>query len=139
MEKLVLEKKQCLIAGDGFLPIELAKKVKENGLDLVIISLSSDNKKELQKIADKFYVCWPGEVQKIRQIIIDEGIKQVSFIGKVSKSLIVKSFLKLDKMARATSYNVSNQAINPLLNNVGLNQNNALDQNNNLFNLKNFV
>ena len=47
MEKLVLEKKQCLIAGDGFLPIELAKKVKENGLDLVIISLSSDNKKEL--------------------------------------------------------------------------------------------
>ncbi len=100
MENLVLEKKQCLIAGDGFLPIELAKKVKENGLDLVIISLSSDNKKELQKIADKFYVCWPGEVKKIRQIIIDEGIKQVSFIGKVSKSLIVKSFLKLDKMAR---------------------------------------
>ena len=47
--------------------------------------------------------------------------------------------IQLDKMARSTSYNVSNQAINPLLNNVGLNQNNALDQNNNLFNLKNFV
>lgn len=100
MENLVLEKKQCLIAGDGFLPIELAKKVKENGLDLVIISLSTDNKKELSKIADKFYVCLPGEVKKIRQIIIDEGIKQVSFIGKVSKTLIAKSFLKLDKMAR---------------------------------------
>ena len=100
MENLVLEKKQCLIAGDGFLPIELAKKVKENGLDLVIISLSADNKKELSKIADKFYVCLPGEVKKIRQIIIDEGIKQVSFIGKVSKTLIAKSFLKLDKMAR---------------------------------------
>ena len=100
MENLVLEKTQCLIAGDGFLPIELAKKVKENGLDLVIISLSADNKKELSKIADKFYVCLPGEVGKIRQIIIDLGIKQVSFIGKVSKTLIAKSFLKLDKMAR---------------------------------------
>lgn len=100
MENLVLEKTQCLIAGDGYLPIELAKKVKENGLNLVIISLSSDNKKELEKIADKFYVCLPGEVQKIRQIIIDENIKQVSFIGKVSKTIIAKSFLKLDKMAR---------------------------------------
>ena len=100
MENLVLEKKQCLIAGDGFLPIELAKKVKENGLEIVVISLSSDNKKELSKIADKFYVCLPGEIMKIRQIIIDEGIKQVSFIGKVSKTLIAKSFLKLDKMAR---------------------------------------
>ena len=100
MTDLVLEKKQCLIAGDGSLPVELAKKVKENGMEIVIISLSSDNKKELKKLADKFYVCWPGEVKKIRQIIINEGIKQVSFIGKVSKTLIVKSFLKLDKMAR---------------------------------------
>ena len=90
MTDLVLEKKQCLIAGDGCLPIELAKKVKENGLQIVIISLSSDNKKELSKIADKFYECGPGEVKKIRQIIIDEEIKQVSFIGKVSKSLIIK-------------------------------------------------
>ena len=49
MTELVLEKRQCLIAGDGSLPIELAKKVKENGLDIVIISLSSDNKKELEK------------------------------------------------------------------------------------------
>ena len=90
MTNLVLEKKQCLIAGDGCLPIELAKKVKENGLEIVIISLSSDNKRELSKLADRFYECGPGEVKKIRQIIIDEGIKQVSFIGKVSKRLIIK-------------------------------------------------
>lgn len=98
MTDLVLEKKQCLIAGDGYLPIELAKKVKENGLDIVIISLSSDNKKELSKIADKFYECGPGEVEKIRKIIIDEEIKQVSFIGKVSKSIILKR-PKFDKTA----------------------------------------
>ncbi len=99
MNELVLEKKQCLIAGDGSLPVELAKKVKENGLDIVVIALSSDNKKELAKVADKLYECSPGQVKKIRQIIIDEGLKQVSFIGKVSKSLIVKKFYKFDKMA----------------------------------------
>ena len=41
--------------------------------------------------------------------------------------------IQLDKMTKATSYDVGNQAINPLLNNVGLNQNN------NLANLKNFL
>ena len=98
MTDLVLEKKQCLIAGDGILPIELAKKVKENGLEIVVISLSPDNRRELSEIADKFYECCPGEVKKIRQIIIDENIKQVSFIGKVSKSLIIKR-PKFDDMA----------------------------------------
>lgn len=90
MAEFVLEKKQCLIAGDGTLPVELAKKVKENGLEIVVISLSTDNKRELSKIADKFYECGPGEVKKIRQILIDEQIKQVSFIGKVSKSIIIR-------------------------------------------------
>ena len=98
MTNLVLEKKQCLIAGDGCLPIELAKKVKENGLEIVIISLSSDNKRELSKLADRFYECGPGEVKKIRQIIIDEGINQVSFIENVSKRLIIKR-TKFDDLA----------------------------------------
>lgn len=98
MSNLVIEKKQCLIAGDGLLPVELAKKVKENGLEIVVISLSSDNRKELMSIADKFYECGPGEVKKIRQIIIDEKIKQVSFIGKVNKSIIIKR-PKFDDMA----------------------------------------
>ena len=40
MTELVLEKRQCLIAGDGILPIELAKKVKENGLENLLISTS---------------------------------------------------------------------------------------------------
>ena len=44
---VVLEQKQGLIAGDGLLPVKMAQYAKENGFDVVAISLSDDNYKQL--------------------------------------------------------------------------------------------
>ena len=85
-----LENKQGLIAGNGQLPVNLAKNAVENGFDVVAISLSLDNRNDLKKYCSKVYDCAPGEVLKIKNILIDEKIKQLTFIGKVSKSLVVK-------------------------------------------------
>ena len=85
-----LDNKQGLIAGNGQLPVHLAKNAKENGLSVIAISLSSDNRNELKKYCDKVYDFAPGEVLKIKNTLEKEGIKQLTFIGKVSKSLVVK-------------------------------------------------
>ena len=39
---VALEQKQGLIAGDGLLPVKMAQYAKENGFDVVAISLSDD-------------------------------------------------------------------------------------------------
>ena len=44
-----LDQKQGLIAGDGLLPVKMAQYAKENGFDVVCISLSNDNYKQLKK------------------------------------------------------------------------------------------
>ncbi len=93
-----LENKQGLIAGNGQLPVHLAKNAKENGFEVIAISLSDDNKKELRKYCSKVYDFAPGEVQKIKDTLCNEGIKQLTFIGKVSKSLVVKR-PKFDSLA----------------------------------------
>ena len=85
-----LENKQGLIAGNGQLPVQLAKNAKENGFEVVAISLSSDNRNDLKKYCSKVYDFAPGEVLKIKNVLLNEGIKQLTFIGKVSKSLVVK-------------------------------------------------
>ena len=85
-----LNKKQGLIAGDGQLPVLLAKNAKENGFEVVCISLSGDNKKDLSKYCSKVYNYAPGEVLKIKSALPQEGITQLTFIGKVSKKLVVK-------------------------------------------------
>lgn len=50
---LELDNKQGLIAGDGSLPVQLAKNAKENGFEVVAIALSPDNKNELKKYCSK--------------------------------------------------------------------------------------
>ena len=85
-----LENKQGLIAGDGLLPVELAKNAKENGFEVICIALSSDNRNELKKYCSKVYDLAPGELLKIKDVLLTNEIKQLTFIGKVSKSLVVK-------------------------------------------------
>ena len=93
-----LDQRQGLIAGDGLLPVKMAQYAKENGFEIVAISLSPDNYKELKKYCSKVYSCAPGEAMKISDILQKEGIHQLTFLGKVNKSILLKR-PKFDKKA----------------------------------------
>lgn len=95
---ITLENKQGLIAGDGILPIRMAQHAKENGFEVVCISLANDNLHDLKKYCSKVYSCHPGEVNKIEKILRDENIKQLSFLGKVHKKVLLQ-LNKFDKRA----------------------------------------
>ncbi len=87
---LMLEHKQGLIAGDGLLPVKMAQYAKENGFEVVGISLSSDNYNQLKKYCSRVYSVAPGEVLKTQKILQEEEIKQLTFLGKVHKGLLLK-------------------------------------------------
>ncbi len=95
---ITLENKQGLIAGDGILPVRMAKNAKENGFEVICISLAKDNYNELKKYCSKVYSCHPGEVNKIESILKDEEIKQLTFLGKVHKKVLLQLH-KFDKRA----------------------------------------
>lgn len=86
----MLENKQGLIAGDGTLPVKMAQYAKENGFDVVCISLAKDNLRQLKKYCSKVYSCHPGEVNRIEQILKDEEVKQATFLGKVHKRVLLQ-------------------------------------------------
>ena len=81
---IVLDNKQCLIAGDGELPVSMAESAHKNGFEVVAISLSSDNRNRLKKYCSKVYNFGPGEVMKIKQTLIDEKITQLTFIRRIA-------------------------------------------------------
>ncbi|MDD3237318.1 MAG: UDP-2,3-diacylglucosamine diphosphatase LpxI [Candidatus Gastranaerophilales bacterium] len=87
---ITLEKIQGLIAGDGELPVQLAENAKKNGFQVIAISLSSDNRNDLKKHCEKVYSFGPGEIGKIREALVAENVKQLTFIGKVHKGLVLK-------------------------------------------------
>ena len=77
---VALEHKQGLIAGDGLLPVKMAQYASENGFEVVAISLSGDNYKKLnQEYGSPFDTP-----------LKNEGIKQLTFLGKVSKTILIK-------------------------------------------------
>lgn len=90
MNNITLENRQCLMAGDGYLPVKMAQTAKENGFEIIAISLSSDNCKELQKYCSKVYSYSPGQVNSIKKTLVEEKIKQLTFLGKVSKTMLLK-------------------------------------------------
>lgn len=94
----MLENKQGLIAGDGTLPVKMAQYAKENGFEVVCISLANDNLRQLKKYCSKVYSCHPGEVNRIEQILKDEEIKQATFLGKVHKRVLLQLH-KFDRRA----------------------------------------
>jgi len=87
---IMLEQKQGLIAGDGLLPVKMAQYAQENGMDVVAISLSSDNVNQLKKYCSKVYSCAPGELLKIKDFLQAEGVTQLTLLGKVHKGLLLK-------------------------------------------------
>ena len=94
-----LDKIQALIAGDGELPIHVAKMAARDGYDVICISLCSKNRSELHEYCKKVYSFGPGEVLKILETLKNENVKQLTFIGKVSKEFLLRN-PKLDKKAR---------------------------------------
>ena len=88
-----LDQKQGLIAGDGLLPVKMAQYAKENGFDVVCISLSNDNYKQLKKYCSKVYSCHPGEITKIEKIPIIEIIE----IGNLTASKLILPKIKQEK------------------------------------------
>ena len=95
---LTLERIKGLIAGDGEVPVRFAQEAKKSGFEVVAISLTSDNRTELKKICKKVYAFGPGEIMKIRDAMREEKIKQITFLGKVHKGMLLKN-PKLDSMA----------------------------------------
>lgn len=87
---IILDKRQCLIAGDGALPVAVAKAAQENGFEMIAISLSSDNRNQLKKYCSKVYTFGPGEILKIKRTLRNENITQLTFIGKVHKGLLLR-------------------------------------------------
>ncbi|MDI6736116.1 MAG: UDP-2,3-diacylglucosamine diphosphatase LpxI [bacterium] len=89
-----------LIVGRGELPLILARQIKKEKLEIIIISLIKDAQKGLQSIANRFYVFDLGQVQTIMDTLILEGIQHLFMIGKVGKEIIFDP-ARLDSRARA--------------------------------------
>lgn len=102
------DKKIALIAGNGELPVAVAKSAREQGFNVCGVAVTDEASYKLDGLCDKVLKFAPGEVSKILEAVKKEMIHQVIFIGKVPKLDLFKNALKLDWMAIKVLSKLSN-------------------------------
>ena len=80
-----------LLAGIGHLPVDVAQSAKKLGYKVVAIAVVPETDPELPENADVFYTINVGKVGKILQTLKQNGVKNVTMIGKVTKEVLYKS------------------------------------------------
>ena len=81
-------KKIGLIAGNGKLPILVAKALKKNGFQVVALAFKMETQDILEGCVDRIFWIDMGELGKLIDILKDQEISNVIMIGGIRKSLM---------------------------------------------------
>jgi UDP-2,3-diacylglucosamine hydrolase len=77
-----------LVAGEGELPVILAREIHASGLEVVAIALSEPIAQQLQPFVQRLYCFGAGQGNKIIATLKREGVRDLVMIGKVSKAVL---------------------------------------------------
>ncbi len=89
----ILSKKIGLIAGEGELPVSYAEVAAKQGFEIVAISVVPSNRRKLEMYCNKVYSKGPGQIQAMIDIMKNESVNQITFLGKVHKGLLFRPIL----------------------------------------------
>jgi UDP-2,3-diacylglucosamine hydrolase len=74
-----------LIAGDGQIPLLLARNIQKAGQRCIVVGHLGETRKDLKRHADVLEWVQIGELGKIIEVLLREGAEKVIFAGGVSK------------------------------------------------------
>lgn len=123
-----------LVAGAGELPLIFAREARRRGVKVIGFAIKEMASPSFDKECDKVHRLSIGQVKKFAFLLIFERIKKIAMLGKVEKSIIYDSNVKMDERAqkvldRATAksdYNILDK-ITAELNKIGVELINGID------------
>lgn len=91
-------KKVGLIAGNGKFPLFFAQEASKSGIDVIAIGIKGETSTELEVLVKHIYWVKLGQLKKMIQALLTEGVENVVLAGHVKHVNIFKQ-LSLDKKA----------------------------------------
>jgi len=88
-----------LIAGSGELPVIFAREARKKGTRVIGFAIKEMADLEFDSACDRVHRLGIGQVKKFFFLLLIERIKKVVMLGKVDKSVIYDSKIKMDKKA----------------------------------------
>ncbi len=85
-----------LLAGVGRLPVEFARAARGMGFTVIAVCVVPGTDEELDQVANKTHHISVGQLQAIITTLKEEGVTEVTMIGKVTKELMFSGAVALD-------------------------------------------
>lgn len=85
-----------LLAGVGGLPVQFARAARGMGFTVIAVGVVPGIDPELNNIANKTYHISVGQLQQIVTTLKNEGVTEVTMLGKVTKELMFTGTVQLD-------------------------------------------
>ena len=85
-----------LLAGVGGLPAQFARAARDMGFRVIAVGVVPGVDPELNHIANKTYHISVGQLQQILTTLKNEGVTEVTMLGKVTKELMFTGTVELD-------------------------------------------
>lgn len=85
-----------LIAGDGTLPLMLARSAKVRGYKVVCLALTDEAAKNVEAVADVVIKIAPGQLGRNFKLLQQNKCDSAVFIGKIRKLNLLKNIHKFD-------------------------------------------
>jgi len=86
-----------LLAGVGGLPAQFARAARGMGFTVIAVGLVPGVDPELNNIANKTYHISVGQLQQILTTLKNEGVTEVTMLGKVTKELMFTGTVQFDE------------------------------------------
>ncbi len=85
-----------LLAGLGRLPVEFARAARGMGFTVIAVCVVPGTDEELDQVATKTHHISVGQLQAIITTLQEEGVTEVTMIGKVTKELMFSGAVAID-------------------------------------------
>jgi len=86
-----------LLAGVGGLPVQFARAARGMGFTVIAVGVVPGVDPELHNIANKTYHISVGQLQQVLTTLKNEGVTEVTMLGKVTKELMFTGAVQLDQ------------------------------------------
>lgn len=89
-----------LLAGVGRLPVEFARAASGMGFTVIAIGVVPEVDPDLAAATSKYYAIGIGELGRIFATLKQDGVSEVTMLGKVTKELLFSGVMKPDVRAQ---------------------------------------
>ncbi len=99
-----------LLAGIGRLPVEFARAARGMGFTVIAVGVVPGVDPQLATAASKFYTISVGELERIIATLKEDGVSEVTMLGKVTKQLMFSGAVELDGRIRRLLSSLTDQS-----------------------------